>query len=81
MNKNIDVMSLAQEIERKNKEVNLNEIEEFVDQINGKTMDSNEILQKIVAPLIGIRSSQERLFTIELIQKVVDEINSEKELV
>lgn len=44
-------------------------------------MDSNEILQKIVAPLIGMRYSQERLFTIELIQKVVDEINSEKELV
>ncbi|HGO9421114.1 TPA: hypothetical protein ACLBZ1_003780 [Bacillus cereus] len=81
MNKNIDVMSLAQEIERKNKEFNLNEIAEFIDQFNGKTMDSNEILQKIVAPLIGMRSSQERLFTIELIQKVVDEINSEKELV
>ncbi|PEO53490.1 hypothetical protein [Bacillus wiedmannii] len=81
MKTNIDVMALAKEIESKNREANLIDVEEFIERINGQSMTPGDIIQKIVAPLIGIKLSHQNQFTIELLQKVVDEINSEKELV
>ncbi|MGN4667979.1 hypothetical protein ACTFRP_19505 [Bacillus cereus group sp. MYBK234-1] len=77
MSKNIDVFALAKEIESKNKESDLIDLEELLDRINGIPMTPDDIIQKIIVPLIGMRLSQQNQFTIELLQKVVDEINSE----
>ncbi|MGG2943020.1 hypothetical protein ABEO51_07845 [Bacillus safensis] len=75
--KNIDVYALAQKIDKEINEIYRKETEQFINSVNGKAMDASEILSEIVAPLIGMSNAKNREFTIDLIQKVVDELNSE----
>ncbi|EJS72929.1 hypothetical protein [Bacillus cereus] len=79
MKTKIDVIELAKEIQKETIEIQRQEVEEFINQFNGQTMDVNSIIQDIVAPLIGKVSANQTLFTVELIQRVVDQLESQED--
>ncbi|MCM3411259.1 hypothetical protein [Metabacillus litoralis] len=76
---NIDVMKLAEELEIAIGEKTRSEIENFIESINGQSFSTSEVISKVIGPLIGITGQANRIFTIELLQKVVDELSSSNE--
>ncbi|MED1128847.1 MULTISPECIES: hypothetical protein [Bacillus subtilis group] len=75
--KNIDVNSLAQELEEQlSKDLPI-EVSKIIDSQKGKAMDTKQFFNEIVVPVIGTVSAMNRRYTINLIQKVVDELNSD----
>lgn len=73
----IDVREIAKQIDEKRVPENRKQIEEFIGSIQGQTMSPGEIIQNVIGPLIGMVNSANKLFTIELVQKVVDELEKE----
>lgn len=74
----IDVLELAKKIEKYQVPETRKEIEELISSINGQSMSAGEIIEKIVGPLVGIVSTSNRIFTIELLQNVVDELQKDE---
>lgn len=74
----IDVLELASEIEKVSVPETRKEIEDLVASINGKSMTPGEIVQDVISPLIGITSSANKRFTIELLQRTIDELQKDK---
>lgn len=74
----IDVWEIASEIEKVSVPEVRKELETFVNSLDGKSIPSSEIIQEVVIPLIGISSSGNKKFTLDVIQAVVDELQKEK---
>lgn len=77
MNK-INVWQIVSEIEKETVPINQKEVADFINSVSGKSYDPSEIMQEIVAPLIGITNKNNRLFTIELVERVVTELQKDK---
>ena len=75
--KNIDVWKLAAEIEEVSVPQTQKEIENFINSMNGKTMSVGEIIQEVIAPLVGITNTANKKFTIELLQRTIDELQKD----
>lgn len=72
--KGVDVWTIAEDIEKKTASENQQQIIDFIDGVNGKTFTQSEMIEKVVAPIIGIVNANNRNFTIDLIQQVVDDL-------
>ncbi len=77
MNK-VDVWQIVSDIEEETVSKNQKEIEDFINSVSGKPYSPSEIIQEIIAPLIGITNKNNRLFTVELIERVVNELQKDK---
>lgn len=75
---NTDVWKIASEIEKEHVPKVRKEIEEFVNSLHGQKFDSGEIIEKVIAPLIGITNVANKEFTIKLLQRTIDELQKEK---
>lgn len=75
--KQIDVWQIAKEIEEHSVPETRKEIEDFISSLNGQSMTQGEIIEKIIGPLIGIASTANKAFTIDLVQRVVDELQKD----
>lgn len=75
--KNIDVYALAQKIDEKIQKDHLEETKEIFNEFKNKDIHSIQNLNEILVNLIALSHAKNKEFTIELIQKVVDELNSE----
>ncbi|MEH7374914.1 hypothetical protein [Neobacillus drentensis] len=73
--KSIDVVALAKEVEENNLSYFQEKIEEHINSLNEQQMNLNETLEKVVAPAIVMVSEHSRVFTVQLLQKVVDELS------
>lgn len=78
--KKIDVYKIVEEFEKEHVEETRAQIEDYIQSINGQNMQPGEIIEKVVAPLIGITNSANKVFTIELVQRVVDELSGESKV-
>ena len=72
---NIDVWKLASEIHFENKERTKKEFDEFLMNIHGKTFSQEEMIEKVIAPMIDIVNANNVAFTVDVIQKVVNQLN------
>ncbi|MDI6562385.1 MULTISPECIES: hypothetical protein [Bacillus] len=75
--KNIDVYALAQKIDEKIQKDHLEETKDIFNEFRNKDIHSIQNLNEILVNLIALSHAKNKEFTIELIQKVVDELNSE----
>ncbi|MEH6903898.1 hypothetical protein V7X04_18635 [Bacillus safensis] len=75
--KNIDVYALAQKIDEKIQKDHLEETKELFNEFKNKDIHSIQNLNEILVNLIALSHAKNKEFTIDLIQKVVDELNSE----
>ncbi len=75
--KKIDVFELAQEIEERSNADFEKAIQEIVDSLKGRSLTANQIIEELVAPSIGMVSTQSKVFTVELLQKVVNELSKD----
>ncbi|MEC3737007.1 hypothetical protein P9154_12710 [Bacillus safensis] len=75
--KNIDVYALAQKIDDKIQKDHLEETKELFNEFKNKDIHSIQNLNEILVNLIALSHAKNKEFTIDLIQKVVDELNSE----
>lgn len=74
MNKNIDVLKIASDIEVTLRERNKKQIEELAASISSKDLDFAGILSKAIVPLIAKMADENKLFTVELVKQVVEEL-------
>lgn len=74
----IDVWEIASKIEKETVPQAQKEIENFVNSMNGKSLQPGEIIQEMIAPLIGKVNTANKEFTIRLIQDVVNELENTK---
>ena len=77
MSKGIDVWQIAKEIEEYSVPETRKEIEEFISSLNGQSFTPGEIIEKVIGPLIGKVGTANKAFTIELVQRVVDELQKD----
>lgn len=74
----IDIWKIASELEKEHVPKARKDIEEFVNSLHGQSFDSSEIIEKVIAPLIGKTSSSNKEFTINLLQRTIDELQRGK---
>ena len=75
----IDIWQIVSEIEKESVPNVQKQIEEHIDSINGQSMNQNEIIEKVVIPIFGISSTANKKFTVDLIERVVDELEKDKQ--
>lgn len=74
----IDVWKLASEIEKESVPQVRQETEEHIDSLDGQSMTPSEIIEKVIIPMFGISSNANKKFTIDLIERVLDELEKDK---
>lgn len=74
----IDVWKIASELENEHVPKVRKEVEEFINSLNGQSLESGEIIEKVIFPLLGINVKSNKEFTIKLVQKVIDELQKDK---
>lgn len=73
----IDVWKIVAEIEKESVPETRKKIEDFVSTVNGKSYSPGEIVEKVVAPVIGITNMANKQFTVNLIERVVAELQKD----
>lgn len=74
----IDVWKIATEIEKDHVPKVRKEIEEFVNSLHGQTLDISEFMEKVIIPLIGKSNASNKEFTINLLQRTIDELQKDR---
>ncbi|WP_342515525.1 hypothetical protein [Sutcliffiella sp. FSL R7-0096] len=78
----IDVHSIASEIMKENREAEIAMMEQLYDEFNGQLIELDNLPGKLIEMSTKISSKQRKaqsIFTIELIQRVVDELSKQED--